>query len=217
MSKQISALTMPAVTGYTLRGNIFTGTEIPTGGSTLAKVITKVQEKVRRSFHKMSIRLCMGPLCLQTNRSPCVHGEVTWIQPLEESIIFPEDFFQLPDVFVYLNRGKVAEDNLNDEDNICFARFRAIDLLRDESNRDISFVAMAQPKWFHFVEDETVDNLTDHEFPGSLLMQLGFGSTHLSGTRPWNPSLFNILDPKILENYQVRVHVYQVCNWHASN
>lgn len=117
----------------------------------------------------------------------------------------PEDVSQLPDIFIYLNKGAVANDNDKDTDNICFIRIKPQTLMTDEDGNDICF--RQKPRWFAFTEDKCIDALSNDEFTGRALLRLGFGPTYLSATRPW-PSDF-VQDLHKDKTMQLRIHLYQ--------
>ena len=96
---------------------------------------------------------------------------------------------------MYLCRGKDLELQ-----PICFARFKAKDLLKEEFK--------TPPKWIFLNEDKSIDALSNGEFPGSLLLRLGFGlSTVADQTKSeWENSIQKM---RKRTPYQVRCHLYQ--------
>lgn len=64
------------------------------------------------------------------------------------------------------------------------------------------------PKWIFFKEDKSIDMLDDGQFPGSVLIRLGFGSVEdaQATKQEWDESIQRM---KRRSPYQVRCHLYQ--------
>lgn len=175
----------PPTTLYVLRALVVSGTELPEFSD--PKNILKKQ--------KLQIQVAIGQYELYTQRVECVKGVCEWAEHLHQEVEFPVDQTQIPDIGVYLCRGSGAELQ-----PICFARYKASQLLSEAFT--------APPKWIFLNEDKSIDALSSGEFPGSVLIRLGFGlkETADATSVEWEKSIQTM---KRRSPYQVRCHLYQ--------
>jgi hypothetical protein len=172
---------------YTLQALVICGADLPrftnsVGGS-----------------QKLRVSICIGLRTLTTEERSSNLGSCRWNAKLtEESISLPKDPTQVPDIFIYL----LKEDNRA----VSFTRIKTAELLN--SSEGHSFLEPA--KWFLLEEDKSIDCLDDDDFPGTVLVKLGFGPKRLIT----NPNIKQIWSrteqqSKMATLYQLRVHVYQ--------
>ncbi|CAM9300468.1 unnamed protein product, partial [Phaeothamnion confervicola] len=184
--KKLSTKREPATRLYAIRCFVVSGTEIPafTSLANLGKT------------DKMSIRISIGKHELNCGPVDNNKGVCEWYEYLEEAggLQLPAVESMLPDVLVQLLRG------VKDQEPVCYCRIPAAELLKEEF--------ITTPKWRMLGEDKVLDCLNDGEFPGSLLLKIGFGprEAFLKTARAWEGEL-QLLRRKV--PYQIRVHVYQ--------
>lgn len=175
---------------YSLRALIICGTDLPEFANGLG------------STEKLRVRVSIGGVRpLTTEERKCDLGTCRWNASLsEESITLPKDLSQVPDIFIYL----VKEDNRA----FSFARFKVADLLGSKGH---SFLEPS--KWFLLEEDKSIDELAEDQFPGTVLIKLGFGPKRFANLpevkQEW---LRSDQVSKTAKVYQLRVHVYQACD-----
>ena len=92
-----------------------------------------------------------GPYDNSTAFKDCVQSLVTWNELIDFNIRGPSQHEDIPDIFVYLIGYNT--DVPNEKHRICFARFKAIDLLDESADFSIQ-------KYF-FEEDRALDKLDD--------------------------------------------------------
>jgi len=198
----------PPTRSYLLNAIVFNGSELPsftdvslTGAVTgLTNAVTLNQQKKQ----ELRVRISIGPYDYITSSAKYEKGMCRWNQYMKSEVLtLPEDLSQVPDIFVYL----VKEDLKP----VCFTRFKAVDLAKKTL---YGFDKKAE--WFLLKEDKSIDALMEDEFPGSLLMKLGFGyeEDFQPYEKEWNKALE---DAKTLQSYQMRVHIYQCKNIQAAD
>jgi hypothetical protein len=101
---------------------------------------------------------------LATKLAKYENGMCRWNELIRsQSLILPEDPEQIPDIFIYLL-------NSSNSKPVCFTRVKPYD------PKTGYFIGFVQPaKWHLLEEDKVVNALNDGDFPGSLLVKLGFG------------------------------------------
>jgi hypothetical protein len=123
-----------------------------------------------------------------------------WSEHLESAPLdFPEDVTQIPDIMVYL---------LNYANKpVCFCRMKPYETLAD-GRRLIGFDRKAE--WYNMQEDKVINALNDDDFPGNVLLQIGFG-LEPDAKEQWVRDMWKrcLLEAKMGSPYQVRVHLYQ--------
>ncbi|EQC29479.1 hypothetical protein SDRG_12727 [Saprolegnia diclina VS20] len=183
----------PPTAVYRLRAYVGSGSDIP-------QLASLAHGAYRNS--KMQIVITCGSMELNFERRENNKGIVVWNQLSEtDNFVFPEDPDQIPDVFVYLCKGRV-DGKLSVRKQVAFKRFSARQLLSKNM--------IADPEWIALKEDNSVDALGDEIFPGNVFLALGFGSeaTALQTKALWN-SVFDTrkLDTRL--KYQVQVNIFQ--------
>ncbi|CAK4072437.1 unnamed protein product [Aphanomyces euteiches] len=183
----------PEVSSYTVRAFLGTGSDIPQMTS-LSGVGTRNS--------KMQIIVTCGLNELAFERKDNNKGLVVWNQLKEEKWLLPKDASQIPDIFVYLCKGKV-EGKLQGRKQVSYRRFSAKALLDEEMGKE--------PTWLSLKEDPSVDALGDSTFPGSIFLNLGFGLDETAArTAPkWNALAADVERLREGHRYQVRVNVFQ--------
>ncbi|OQR80945.1 myoferlin-like protein [Achlya hypogyna] len=148
----------PPTKTYCLRAFVISGSEVP-------GLTSKMHWG---SYSKMSVRVTCGNATLWFNRVANTKGMCSWNQFMQApSLELPSDLTQCPDVFVYIVAGTMGPDSRN----ICYARFKAADVLLSSPD------AVPPPKWIKMVEDEVLNELQDYQHAGNLLLRLGLAET----------------------------------------
>lgn len=107
-----------------------------------------------------------------------------------DPLVLPKDVSQIPDIFIYLCKA--------DGKPVTFCRLKPGDI---KAETLIGFEQSAE--WYLLQEDKSIDALTKDEFPGSLLIRLGFGleSEAKASESAWRKTL---KDAGELQSYQMR-------------
>jgi hypothetical protein len=177
---------------YCLKAFVISGTEVPT--------FTVPSSSLR-------VKVSIGLEELITPAAKPQHGYATWGKVMEsQPFKMPKDPNMLPDIFVYLL-------NANDRP-VCFYRRRAVDVVHAQTRESDEVVAL--PGFFqectriYMEEDKQLDCLDAGEFPGSLLVKIGFGLAR-DAQKPevqqhWK-DLTKFYSKR--KGYHMRVHLYQ--------
>ncbi|KDO24696.1 hypothetical protein SPRG_10230 [Saprolegnia parasitica CBS 223.65] len=183
----------PETALYRLRAFIGLGSDIP-------QITSLASGATRKS--KMQIVVTCGLNSLEFERRENNKGVVVWNELKEtDNLVLPRDPTQIPDIFVYLCKGKV-DGKLSTRKQVAYKRYSAKDLL--EKNM------VSEPAWVTLKEDPAVDALKDEVFPGNIFLNLGFGhlDTSTATVDVWN----RVCNQEILGTrlkYQVQVNVFQ--------
>jgi hypothetical protein len=144
---------------YKIRAFVGSGSDIPRLNSAKSGFLAN---------SKMQIVITCGLCELSFERNVNKKGIVTWNQLVEsDNLVLPKDVHQIPDIFVYLCKGKVGS-TFSRRRNIAFKRYSAKELLSEKMEKE--------PQWVTLKEDPCVDALKDDCFPGNLFLNLGFGT-----------------------------------------
>ncbi|OQS01372.1 hypothetical protein ACHHYP_01203 [Achlya hypogyna] len=183
----------PPTAVYRLRAFVGSGSDIP-------QLASLAHGAYRNS--KMQIVVTCGSMELNFERRENNKGIVVWNQLREtDNLVFPEDPDQIPDVFVYLCKGRV-DGKLSVRKQVAFKRYSARQLM--EKNM------MADPEWIALQEDNSVDALGDEVFPGNIFLALGFGlEATANGTKALWDSVFDTRKLETRLRYQVQVNIFQ--------
>eukprot|EP00604_Paraphysomonas_vestita_P002816 CAMPEP_0174818892 /NCGR_PEP_ID=MMETSP1107-20130205/1828_1 /TAXON_ID=36770 /ORGANISM="Paraphysomonas vestita, Strain GFlagA" /LENGTH=1810 /DNA_ID=CAMNT_0016031457 /DNA_START=453 /DNA_END=5885 /DNA_ORIENTATION=- len=175
----------PKYQTYILKALVVSGTELP-------KFIDP-SNPLKKA--KLQVLIGCGKYEMYSQRVDCNNGVCDWAEYLTQEFDYPIDSSQIPDICVYLCKGK---DNTLQP--ICYARFKAKDLLNEKFT--------SPPKWILLQEDKSIDALDKGEFPGNLLLRLGFGIVDdaRQTQNEWESSIQRM---KRRTPYQVRCHIYQ--------
>ena len=153
----------------------------------------------------LRIQVCIGAIELTTRSVKFEEGMCRWNELLRsDPIKLPADLKQIPDICIYLLRA--------DGKPVCFSRIPAVDV---KENHTLGF--HQTPKWYLLQEDEVLEGLDEGEFPGSILMKLGFGrldEDNIDSVAEWNQAMENV---RSASPHQVRVHLYQGKNLPATD
>lgn len=172
---------------YRMRAHFVCGSEIP----------SFLSPKNFGQNSKMQLVMTCGLKELKSSRGKNLKGVVEW-NDMDESdrMLLPEDLSQVPDIFLYLCKGE--GDNRKP---VCYRRFPAKELIGKHGgfSNDVQWISMK--------EDSSIDALADDEFPGNVLVRLGFGTEEDAIANPWDPSDMDAVNKRV--PYQLRVHVYQ--------
>ena len=195
----------PATTEYCLSALILSGTELP------QKREVGIQNSIAQANQKMQVVVTCGRFGLQTTQSACNNGVSEWYQMKsteDERMAYPSRTDQIPDVFVHLYRGKTVNDVGNPLLPVAFWRISAEELLKQGFN-------VERPQWITLVEDKSIDQVKDRQFPGNLLIMLAMGKKEdweectegkMTHREKWQKMTE---DAQSAVNYQLRVHLYQ--------
>lgn len=178
----------PRLRTYVLHAFVATGTDMPC-------IASKVHIGRARRLH---LRVCMGNNAGSTRRAFNEDGAVSWMQALTlEGMRLPADVAALPDVFMYVMRGKGRAARA-----VSYLRFQAADLL--QRSRDADPAAMWLP--MHHMPDAGADR-REHS-PGLVLAKLWLGSPDEA---PPSSEWIDTVQAAALRlcMAQVRVRVYQ--------
>ncbi|OQS02130.1 hypothetical protein THRCLA_05475 [Thraustotheca clavata] len=183
----------PETAVYRIRAYVGLGSDIP-------QITSLTSGATRKS--KMQILITCGLHELNFERKENHKGNVVWNQLMEtDNLVLPKDPDQIPDIFVYLCKGK-ADGKLSTRKQVAYKRYSAKKLLKQGMTRD--------PVWVTLQEDPAVDALKDEVFPGNVFLNLGFGTEETAhSTRSLWQSKCN---PEILNTrhkYQVQVNIFQ--------
>mmetsp|Transcript_19079 Transcript_19079/g.72115 ORF Transcript_19079/g.72115 Transcript_19079/m.72115 type:complete len:2052 (-) Transcript_19079:79-6234(-) len=141
-------------------------------------------------------------------------GMANWSEILDlPEMELPVDDDQKPDVIIHLLRdGLPGGERLP----ICFCRLKAADLLRRGF--------LSEPQWLILQEDKVINDIPDpDQFPGTISMQFGFGTTRiaeeqlhpkLSNNPYWKDPLSKVT---LHRPHQVRVFIFMGRNLPASD
>jgi hypothetical protein len=190
--KPLSKNLIPKEQDYTFSALIISGVELP---KFYQFSVSGVASHKRQTLR---LKVCIGNNSLCTK--PAIHekGVCQWNELLESTVSLPLCVDQLPDIFIYLLK--------EDDHAVSFTRVKAYDL---ESKKVLG--SNEPMKWYNLREDESIDDLTDDDFPGSVLLEIGFSPIEEKR------QITNLLRMKLLKaitvnSFQVRVHVYQCRN-----
>ena len=139
--------------------------------------------------------------------------ELDWGDPAAGGVDFlPEDPKQIPDVFVYLVKGKA-------QTRVCYLRLSASELLQREEERASRTKGDVRLHWHMLNPDPVVGKVDQNAFPGSLLMRVALFRQSSAGTsipRPvssagstfaaWQTGLTQIRSRR---RYRIDVHIFQ--------
>ncbi|KAF1325644.1 Inositol polyphosphate 5-phosphatase, partial [Globisporangium splendens] len=172
---------------YKMRAHFVLGCEIP----------AFLSPKNLGKNSKMQLVMTCGLNEIKSARRPNLKGVVEW-NDMEESekMLLPEDLSQVPDIFLYLCKGE--NDNRKP---VCYRRFTAKELMGDHGG------FASDVEWVSMKEDSSIDALADDEFPGNVLVRLGFGTEEDAHRTPWDRADMDAVNKRV--PYQLRVHVYQ--------
>jgi hypothetical protein len=196
---------------YKLKVLVVSGTELPAFASMAALTtgnVTKIGD-----HQKLKVKVVMGINELCTSEAKHEKGVCRWNEEMESDVMhLPKDRSQLPDIFVYL----VSEAGRP----VCWHRIKAAEITQrgvggeKDTYATIGFDNKAE--WVYMKEDKAIDCLEPGEFPGSILMKIGFGLVaECKATKSaWKQAL---ADATRFTNYQVRVHLYQARNIPPAN
>ena len=175
----------PALKKYTLKAIVVTGSELPERYET-----SKLRNK------KYAIRISVGIHEKMTDfGEPKRGGVIDWHQTLHlNDLDLPVDTGSLPDVFIYL----VPEGQIH---HICYQRVSVEELLKVNSFK-------SKARWFSLREDKVINSLNDGEYPGQVLIKIGFGSANdaRESKADWQEAAEKMMDHF---PYLVRVNIYQ--------
>eukprot|EP00602_Paraphysomonas_sp_CaronLab_P003319 CAMPEP_0185019240 /NCGR_PEP_ID=MMETSP1103-20130426/1865_1 /TAXON_ID=36769 /ORGANISM="Paraphysomonas bandaiensis, Strain Caron Lab Isolate" /LENGTH=1852 /DNA_ID=CAMNT_0027549443 /DNA_START=18 /DNA_END=5573 /DNA_ORIENTATION=+ len=183
--KRIPQKAEPPTKLYVLKALVVSGTELP----------QFVDAKNPLKKKKLQIQVSIGRYEMFTQRAECNKGVSEWNELLQQEMEYPVDTSQIPDICVYICTGSGS-----DLQPVCFYRMKAKDLLKGHFREP--------PKWIFMKEDKSIDALDDGEFPGSVLIRLGFGPVEdAEATKlEWEQSVQRM---RRRSPYQVRCHIYQ--------
>ena len=183
--KRLPQKAEPAQRRYTLKALVVSGTELP----------QFVDAKNPLKKQKLQVLISVGKYELFTQRAECVRGVSEWNEYLTQEVDYPEDDSLVPDICLYICVGKGT-----DLQPVCFYRIKAKELLAERFK--------APPRWIFFKEDKSIDALDEGQFPGSVLVRLGFGVEEdaVQSKQEWDESIQRM---KRRSPYQVRCHLYQ--------
>ena len=194
--KSLSKLQEPVCAEYILQGLVISGTELPSFTTLGMSAVTTAGLKKQ----DLRIKISIGHHEIISKPAKFEKGVCRWNELIKsEPILLPVLVNQIPDIFIYVLR----EDNKP----VVFTR------LKPSVKGDL--IGFDQPaQWLLMREDKVINALNDGDFPGNVLLKIGFGkladSQAVEGE--WQRSL---QASRSTVSYQCRVHVYQGRNMPA--
>lgn len=146
----------PKTIRVVLRALVVSGTELPFFTDVSGSAALKGIASASTQYQPMRVRIAMGNEDIVTQKAAYENGMCRWNELIESSEFeVPEDFTQIPDIFVYLvnNAGKA----------ISFYRLKPY--ITNESGVDV----LGFTNRVHRIllqEDKVLNALNDGEFPG---------------------------------------------------
>eukprot|EP00752_Nemacystus_decipiens_P012043 g10677.t1 len=196
--KKIKAPPVPKAAPYALRVFVASGTEIPQ----FTDVTLGANPPGKK---KMWIRVSVGRYELTTDEVDNLKGVCEWYndRALKNNFNLPADPDDVPDVIIHLMAG-TGSGALP----CSFTRIPAKELIEENFG--------GTPKWFRLQEDKVLDCLYDNEFPGSVLVRIGFGpiESYVNNKSKWTDDFQGLLKK---EPYELRVHLFQARNLPATD
>lgn len=190
----------PPSSEYVLKALVICGTELPEFTQIGLSTVTSAGQKKQ----ELRVKISVGHFEISTKKAKHEKGMCRWNEMIRTSgtIKLPSDPTQLPDIFVYLCR----EDNLP----VCFTRIKSFD---PKTGQLLGFDGEAE---WHLLKEDKVIKALEGEFPGNLLLKLGFGLAR--DAKDTSDEWATILDQvKNSRPHQVRVHIYQGKNLPAAD
>jgi hypothetical protein len=173
----------PLTRSYVLQAAVFSGVNLPDFDKLLSK-------------QGLRIKISIGLNEIFTKTAKFEKGLCRWNDFIRsEPFLLPQDLKQLPDIFIHLLR--------EDDKPVCFYRLKAAD---PKTSTCYGFHQNAS--WILLQEDKSIDALPKDQFPGQVLLRLGFGpeSESKETLTQWRQTLD---DARSLSSYQLRVHIFQ--------
>lgn len=169
--KPIKRATEPPTRTYYLKALVISGNELPYFTAISMSAVAKGGAK-----EDLEVRITVGLTELKTARAKYEDGMCRWNQLItSQALELPLDPEQVPDIFIYLYaKGKP----------VCFRRIKpyqketvkTVDDGKTKIETNLYWLDFdKEAQWFLLEEDKVVDALNDDDFPGSVLMRLGFG------------------------------------------
>jgi hypothetical protein len=196
--KKLSKKLEPPENEYILQALVVCGTELPS--FTQASLMGVASAGTKKQDLRIKVSIGHHEICSKAAKYE--KGMCRWNEFLKsDSIKLPADLEQIPDIFVYLVR--------EDDRPVCFTRIKP-----HVKGKCIGF--QDDPEWVLLREDKVIDALYDDDFPGSVLVKLGFGllSEGENTEVLWKASLKESMSGR---PYEVRVHIYQGKNLPAAD
>ncbi len=194
--KSLTKQQEPIVTEYILQGLVISGTELPSFTTLGLSAVTSVGQKKQ----DLRIKITIGHYEIITKPAKYEKGVCRWNEYIKsDPLLLPVLVDQIPDIFIYVLR----EDNKP----VVFTRLKPV--VKGE------LLGFSQPcQWFLMREDKVIDALNDGDFPGNVLLKLGFGKVadSVAVEGEWQRSL---QASRSTAPYQCRVHIYQGRNMPA--
>eukprot|EP00033_Pygsuia_biforma_P002484 GCRY01002754.1.p1 GENE.GCRY01002754.1~~GCRY01002754.1.p1 ORF type:complete len:1277 (-),score=458.89 GCRY01002754.1:265-4095(-) len=148
-SRSLSPIQEPACSAYTIRFDLYEGSEFPSGTAMLENVV---------------VELTIGPHKVRSHKSSKKSKAIMWYQQFEEMrLSFPTDLTQVPDFIINV----YAKNPMFGVARIGYVRLQAQDVFGFD--RD--------PEWYALTPDRLSPAFDDGEIPGFLLFRLDFGLT----------------------------------------
>lgn len=180
---------IPPSQAYVLKALVVVGNMLPNFRDLSAtKVLTS-----GITFQDLRVKVTIGAVELTTRPAKDEDGMCRWNELLRsDPIQFPQDYRQIPDIIIYLvNKANKP---------VCFRRIKPVAVNKDG---DVEFLGFGRDaEWVILQEDKVINAIDDDEFPGSLLIKLGFGPKEEAeqSSQEWTDAIKNA---KNMGNFQV--------------
>ncbi len=151
---------------YMLRAFVISGSELPP---------VETYSSIFKKEMKLAVEITCGPHSIVTKPGNIKKGkgsdlgsvtDFAHTNILEKIFEMPEDIDQVPHIFIYLVKTDAKYENMT---RICYAKFTAREIF------DVGFGERNTIRWVHLIEDKGHNALSSGQYPGSILLQLGFG------------------------------------------
>lgn len=149
---------------------------------------------------KLRASLTVGYTEFHSSAQRVRDGVASWEFFAEDSVTLPQDPAQWPDTFVYIATGD------DESDRSCFARIPTASVMAG------GFTAPA--RWVELTADPAVDNVSEHQYPGALLVRLGMGAPEEAAAVSWEDERRALTTTR---QYTLRCQLFQARGLAASD
>ncbi|TMW58771.1 hypothetical protein Poli38472_006916 [Pythium oligandrum] len=147
---------------------------------------------------KYYLSLSCGLNEITSSHKGAINHAIEWNETEEsDRMLFPVDVTQIPDILLCLCTGEWEKRVI-----VGYKRFSAAELLKKEFNDTVG-------EWVTLTADPTTEAVDCDEFPGKVLVRLGFGTLESANAQVWDQkALIDQVSRRV--PYQVRVRVQAI-------
>lgn len=145
---------------------------------------------------KYYVSLSCGMHEITSTQKAAVNRSVEWNETEEsDRLLFPDDATQIPDVILSLCMGEWEKRVV-----VSYTRFPAAQLLTNEF-KDTTV------EWVPLKAEPTTEAVKKNEFPGKVLLCLGFGPVASASAQVWDQrAMTDVVNRRVPYQIRVRVH-----------